>query len=273
MGNSSASELLFLGTAGAVQAPAFFCSCEACEAVRNHPERRRTRASIALIGKEVVIVDAGPDFETQLERESIRRPDRILITHWHFDHVAGLAALAEPSTILKWPVIDLYLPHQVVYHLEQELSYMKDRLNIHPVKPGDKFDFPDASWEVVKTNHNEESVGYIVTSSRRFAYLVDGVVPPASTVERLKGLDFLILEATVDTLVKREGEAWHNFSLDEAIGFWKETGIGECIFTHLACHGWDRGKLTPGITHEERLGYERRLPGLKFAYDGLRMKV
>lgn len=195
MNASSGIELVFLGTAGAVQAPAFFCSCETCETARADPGQRRTRASIALIGREVVIVDSGPDFETQLERERIRRPDRIFITHWHFDHVSGLGAVAEPSMILRWPVIDLYLPSQVVFHLNQELAYMKDRFNLHPVKPGDRFDLPDASWEVVKTNHNEESVGFIVTSSRKFAYLVDGVVPPAATIQRLQGLDFLILRS------------------------------------------------------------------------------
>ena len=51
LNNITANELVFLGTSGAIQVPAFFCSCEVCEAARSNPQHRRTRASIALIGK------------------------------------------------------------------------------------------------------------------------------------------------------------------------------------------------------------------------------
>jgi len=206
-------ELVFLGTSGAIQVPAFFCSCEVCEAARNNLKHHRTRASLALVGQEIVLIDASPDLEFQLERESIRQVNRIFITHWHYDHVLGLGSLVEPSSCAKWPQIEVYLPHQVVFHFDQELAYMKDKVNIHPIQPGDRFELPDATWEVVKTTHNDHSVGFIIEHSQKFAYLVDGVTPPRETVERLKCLDFLIMEATVDKLLLSEGEKWVNFSL------------------------------------------------------------
>jgi len=268
---SFAPELVFLGSSGTVQVPSFHCSCEVCEAARMNLRHRRTRASIALIGQEVVLVDAGPDLEIQLECEAIRQVDRIFITHWHFDHIGGLAALGTPSKLAKWPRIEVYLPHQVVYHFDQELAYMKNRLNLHPVKPGDRFELPDATWEVVKTTHTEHSVGFIVESSQRFAYLVDGVTPPPETVQRLKGLDFVILEATVDELFLREGERWANFSLQQAVDFWKQIGVEKCILTHLSCHSWKDDQLAAGLSPSERIEYEKRIPGLKFAYDGMRV--
>jgi phosphoribosyl 1,2-cyclic phosphodiesterase len=36
-----------------------------------------------------LLIDAGPDLEFQLDRESIKQIDRIFITHWHYDHVWG----------------------------------------------------------------------------------------------------------------------------------------------------------------------------------------
>ncbi len=113
--------LVFLGTSGAIQVPSFHCSCAVCEAARANPHQRRTRASVALIGREIILIDASPDLEFQLEREGIRRVERIFITHWHFDHVGGLAALAEPSSHEPWPPIDIYLPQQDVQHFAQEL--------------------------------------------------------------------------------------------------------------------------------------------------------
>ena len=266
-------ELLFLGSSGAIQVPSFHCSCRVCQAARSNPKQRRTRASIALVGQEIVLVDASPDLEFQLERESIRQIDRIFITHWHFDHVWGLAALGEPSGLAKWPLIEVYLPHQVAYHFDQELAYMKKRVHVHSIRPGDKFELPDATWEVVKTTHTPDSVGFIVESSQRFAYLVDGVMPPPETLRRLKNLDFIILEATVDELLPKEGEKWVNFSLQQAIGCWKRIGTEKCILTHISCHSWKNGELVAGLSESERLNVEANNPGLKFAHDGMHVKL
>jgi len=266
-------QLVFLGTSGTIQVPSFHCSCEVCQDARANPEHRRTRSSIALIGQETVLVDASPDLEFQLEREAIRQVHRIFITHWHFDHIAGLAALGSPSKLAKWPCIEVYLPHQVMYHFDQELAYMKRRVDLHPIQPGDKLEVPDATWKVVKTTHTDHSVGFVVESSQRFAYLVEGVMPPPETVEHLKGLDFLILEATVDELILREGERWANFSLQQAVDCWKQIGVEKCILTHLSCHSWKDDRLVAGLSHSERLEYEERFPGLEFAYDGMRVML
>ena len=266
-------ELLFLGSSGAIQVPSFHCSCRTCQEARDNPKLRRTRASVALIGEEVVLVDAGPDLETQLERESIRRIDRVFITHWHFDHVWGLAALGEPASLSKWPLVDVYLPKQVMHHFDQELSHIQNKVNVHGTRVGDKFELPDAAWTIVKTTHTTDSVGFIIESSKRLAYLVDGVVPPPETVDLLKDLDYLILEATVDELAPQKDEQWVNFSLSQATEFWRQVEARECILTHLSCHSWRNRKLVAGLSHEERLEYENNNPRLSFAYDGMCIKL
>jgi len=271
---NGALELVFLGTSAAIQVPSFHCTCEICETARQTPEHHRTRASAVLLGKETVLIDAGPDMEFQLEREAIRRLDRIFITHWHFDHVWGLAALGEPASIEQWPPIEVYLPYQVIKHFTQQLGHMEEQVELHPVRPGDVVELPDATWEVVKTTHTEHSVGYIIESSKRIAYLVDGVVPPNETIESLSDIDILILEASVDELVLGEDEErWFNFSLPQAIKFWKLVGAEMCILTHMSCHSWNRGRLVAGLSNTKRLKYERRVKGLKFAYDGMRIKL
>ena len=269
----TSTELVFLGSGGAIQAPAFFCTCATCEAARQDPRLRRTRASIAVLGQETVVVDPSPDLEAQLDREQIRRVDRVFVTHWHWDHIAGLGALGEPSSCAKWPPVSLYLPLATAHHFDEELSYLAGVFDIHPVEPSDLIELPDATWRVVKTTHTDHSVGFIVEASRRLAYLVDGVVPPADTVARLQGADLLILEATLDELVLPEGEQWVNFSLDEAVDFWRQTGIDQCILTHLSCHSWRDGRLCPGLSHDERRVFEQRTPGLTFAHDGLRVQL
>ena len=267
-------ELVFLGTSAALQVPSFHCTCEICESARQNPEERRTRASVAFLGEETVLIDAGPDMETQLEREAIRTLDRIFLTHWHFDHVWGLAALGDPASIGHWPPIDIYLPSQIVNIFNQQLGWLAAEIELHPVDPGDVIELPDATWEVVKTKHTDHSVGYIIESSQRVAYLVDTASPPKATLDRLNDLDLLILDATVDELVLGEGELkWNEFSLPEAVEFWGQVGAERCILTHLSCHRWIDGKLLAGLSYEERLDYERRENGLTFAHDGMRVSI
>ena len=267
-------ELVFLGTSAALQLPSFHCTCEICEAARRDPNHRRTRSSVTLLGKETVLIDASPDMESQLEREAIRRLDRIFLTHWHFDHVWGLAALGEPASIDHWPPIDIYLPSQIVGLFNQQLGYMASRVELHPVEPGDVIELPDASWAVLKTKHTDHSVGFIVESSQRVAYLVDTAAPPKATMDRLNDLDLLILDATVDELVLGEGEQkWNEFSLPEAVEFWRQVGAERCILTHLSCHKWIEGKLVAGLSHSERRKYEERFHNLQFAFDGMRVPI
>jgi len=165
------------------------------------------------------------------------------------------------------------LPYQVIHHFDQELAYMKNKVDIHPIKPSDSFELPDANWQVVKTTHTEDSVGYIVESSKKLAYLIDSVIPPPETLAKLKGLDFLILEGTLDELVLKQGEKWFNFSIQEAIDFWKQTGINKCILTHLSCHSWKENRLVAGLLPSERIKFKAKYPGLKFAYDGIRVTL
>ena len=183
--------------------------------------------------------------------------------------MSGLGALGEAKSCAKWPPVEVYGPNTVAEHFEQELAYMKSVVNVHAVQPGDTVELADAVWEVVKTTHTEDSVGYIVRSCRSFAYLVDSVVPPPETVERLKGLDLLILEATLDEL----DENWLNFSLQGAVDFWHHTGIPECILTHLSCHRWKEVRLIAGLSAAERTAYEEATPGLTFAHDGMRLAL
>jgi phosphoribosyl 1,2-cyclic phosphate phosphodiesterase len=262
-------KLVFLGSSGAIQVPAFFCSCSICEAARRDPKEQRTRASVAVIGQETVVIDASPDMELQLERCRVQKVDRIFITHWHYDHVSGLGELGEAKSCAKWPPVEVYGTRAVAEHFEQELAHMKRVVNVHVVSPGDTVELAGAVWEVVKTTHTEDSVGYIVRCPRSFAYLVDGVVPPPETVERLKGLDLLVLEATLDEL----DEDWTTFSLQGAVDFWRQTGVPECILTHLSCHSWRAGRLIAGLSATERRDYEKRTPGLRFAYDGMHLQL
>ncbi|MFX0108972.1 MAG: MBL fold metallo-hydrolase [Candidatus Hodarchaeota archaeon] len=263
------SEIVFLGTGAPTTLPAFFCTCSTCEEARENPDLRRTRAALALLGEENTIIDTGPDIEHQLERESIRTVENIFITHWHYDHFAGLPGLFEPVSISKWGRIQFYGTIDIIDIFERKFAFIKDWFDLHTIKPGDRIQLKDATWEVVKTTHTEHSVGFVVDAATKFAYLLDSAVPPPETISRLRSTDLLITEATLDSL----DADWTHFDVEDAVNFWRETGVAKCILTHLAGHSWKEGQLIPGMTPEERKEYERKHPGLTFAHDGMRVTL
>jgi len=273
-------EIIFLGSGGCIRVPTFNCTCEVCEEARQN-RTTRTRASIAVIGKETTIIDASPDLSAQLERENIRVIDNVFLTHWHFDHVWGLVELVEPAFISHWAPVDIYLPEQSMLSFEKAMGWMRNHMTrghktivLHPVKPGDVIETFDATYEVVKTNHTADSVGYVIRSERSLAYLVDGYIPPSETIKQVSNVDLLVLESTVDEMVYLEGEErWLLFALDEAVDFWKGLYIDTCVLTHLSCHSYIEGEIIAGLTSQERSDYEEQHKGLTFAYDGLRIQL
>jgi len=57
----------------------------------DNPKNRRSRCSIAVqTEKTTIIVDTGPDFREQLNREEITAVDHVLYTHPHGDHLHGI---------------------------------------------------------------------------------------------------------------------------------------------------------------------------------------
>jgi hypothetical protein len=83
-------------------------------------------------------------------------------------------------------------------------------------------------------------------------------------------VNLLITEATMDCL---DESGWKNFSVPEAVDFWRQTGIPECTLTHLSCHGWRSKRLVAGFSEQERQTYAREHPGLRFASDGMRIPL
>jgi len=263
-------ELIVLGSGAGMPLPLPFCECSTCQAARADPTLRRSRSSLAIHGRQTTLIDTGPDFELQLERESLRRVDNILITHWHYDHIAGLAALGEMPRLAGWPPVHIYLPALAASHFEQELAYTRRNVVLHPLDPGDTFTLADAQVEVVKTNHTRDSQGYILDTGTRWAYLGDGTVPPEASMARLNRLELLFLEATVDDL---DLPSWSNQSLAQAVALWQRSGARRCLLTHLTCHRFLEGRLKAGLSAAERAAWAACYPGLGVARDGMRLAL
>ena len=83
---------LFLGTSGSTGIPVIGCKCPICTS--SDPRNQRLRpAGWVRIGGTSLLIDAGPDLRGQALKYGIDRVDGLLLTHTHFDHIAGIDEL------------------------------------------------------------------------------------------------------------------------------------------------------------------------------------
>ena len=68
--------------------PVIGCKCSVCQS--SNPKNHRMRAGALLkIGNKHILIDAGPDIRRQALLHKIDKIDGFILTHAHYDHMAG----------------------------------------------------------------------------------------------------------------------------------------------------------------------------------------
>lgn len=255
--------MTFLGTGTSVGVPVIGCKCAVCvsEDVRN----RRMRASVLVrAGETVVLVDSGPDLRAQALREGLVAVDAVIYTHSHLDHVVGFDELRAFCWRKSGP-LPLHATEECMGTLKQMFGWAFSPENVYKgyVKPdahiiNGPFFCGDLKITPLPVEHAAvETIGFLFEfpGARRIAYLPDVKQIPDETMQRLIGVDVLV----VDSL--RPLPHPTHFSLSESLEAIRKTEAREAWLTHLG-HENDHAVL------------EAELPaGIRVAWDGLRIDL
>lgn len=154
-----------------------------------------------------IMIDAGISgkrIETGLNELGLKTSEMqgLLITHEHFDHIAGLGVVARKYGIPMYATqktIDAILNTRSVGKVEPEL--------FHPISPGVDFTIGDMKIEPIRISHDAaDPVAYKVTNgTRRMAVITDLGTYDEALVEKLQDLDVLLLEANHDIRMLQVG--------------------------------------------------------------------
>jgi phosphoribosyl 1,2-cyclic phosphate phosphodiesterase len=184
-------KLTFLGTGGVQSAPLFGCDCYACERARLEPRFARGATS-ALIdtGSERILLDAGRHDLHQRFRPG--ELSRILLTHFHMDHVAGLFSLrwglGEPIPV--WAPPD----EKGCDDLFKHPGLLDFRSALTPFVP---HSFGALQVTPLPLQHSKLTYGYLFDwHGTRLAWLCDTCGLPPDTADFLDGqpLDQLVID-------------------------------------------------------------------------------
>lgn len=232
----------------------------------NEPRNRRRRCSILVErhgpqGTTTVLVDTSPDLREQLLGADVRSVDAVLFTHAHADHTHGIDDL-RPLAIEHRKRLDAFADEETLRALRKRFGYCFD------TPPGSAYPpiltphlFTDGGEIVIEGKGGaitalpfRQHHGDIDSFGFRFgdvAYSSDINGLPASSAERLHGLDVWIIDAL------RETRHPSHFSLPEALDHVARLKPGRAILTDLH-------------TDLDYADLLRRLPdGIVPAHDGL----
>lgn len=210
-------------------------------------------------GVENFVVDAGPDFRTQLLREQVKTLSGVLLTHEHADHTAGLDDL-RPYCFRQKINMPVYCLPRVAKELRERFAYAFSdypgvpRLDIREVNFGDTISFGGQDIELLEVTHG--TLPIIGIRWGELVYLTDVKVLPPKTIERCQGVTTAIISA-----LHQKGTHSH-LGLGEALDYLDVLGAKRGILTHFS-HAMGK---TAAIN--------ARLPaGREMGHDGLRIDI
>lgn len=241
----------FLGTGTSTGVPQIGCTCEACTSADPHDKRLRASVLVETDDKDILI-DCGPDLRTQLLAAGSPNIDALLITHSHYDHVGGIIDLRSYCFEKVFPV---YCQKDVIHDLHTTVPYCFVK-NPYPGVP--TFDMHEIEgyipFKIGRTeilplpvlHYKLPILGFKIGD---MAYITDCKTMPEKTLEALKGVRTLVINA-----LRIEPHMSH-LSLRECLEIVDKIRPERTFLTHIS-HGMGK---TANVTLPE---------GVEFAYDG-----
>lgn len=235
------------------------CGCEVCRSADPRDTRLRCSSLLELDGLRLLI-DCGPDFRAQALRHDITSVDAVLLTHEHYDHVGGLddvRPLGNTHIYGEERVLDAV--RRVMPYCFGENKYPgSPTITLHEAIPAEPFriEKDGRSLEIMplRVMHNRLPIlGYRIGN---LAYITDASLLPAETVEMLRGVKTLIINA-----LQIPAHPAH-FSLSESIGMAREIGAEQTYFIHFS-HKIGLHAITDAALPE----------GMHLAYDNLTVNL
>ena len=223
-------EFTFLGTGTSQGVPIIGCDCAVCQS--SSPRDKRLRSSLLVkAGGANVVIDTGPDFRQQCLRAEVQTLDAVVFTHEHKDHVAGLDDI-RPFNFHSRTDMPVFATERVGIALQREFQYIFEaqypgvpRVELNRIET-EPFAIGSATWWPLPVHHHELPVlGFRVGG---LAYITDANAISNTALERLRGVDVLVLNA-----LRREPHLSH-FTLEEALEWAKRVGARQTYFTHIS---------------------------------------
>jgi phosphoribosyl 1,2-cyclic phosphate phosphodiesterase len=255
-------KITVLGSGASTGIPVIGCTCAVCSSLDSKNKRLRSSIKIEKEGK-ILVIDAGPDFRAQALLYKINKLDALVLTHAHFDHIAGIDEVRIYNFIGKKPVPclmtkatyeDFAKSHWYLLGDRDETMTKAAKLDIQVTdKVRGKVSFAGFDFDIF--TYSQAHMQVMGLRFGKFAYVTDIKNYPETIFEDLRGVEVLIVSA-----LKKEASPVH-FNLEEATAFSRKVGAKKTYITHIA-HEMDHNLVDSSLED-----------GIHLSYDGLTFEV
>ncbi|WP_054955881.1 MBL fold metallo-hydrolase [Paenibacillus dakarensis] len=235
--------LTFLGTGDAMGVPRVYCDCEICSEARMSGMNRRLRSSALVCdGQDMFVIDCGPDWRKMMELIEMREVQSMLITHAHFDHIAGLPEWADACRWLGRKG-NLYAPREVLEQIGRQYPWLSGHINMMEADTGITL----CGWDITcwKVNHGKNGYSYAYRFEKNgyaWVYNSDSIHLSEEEKKPLHGLDLLVL-GTSFVHETAEFSTRSVYDMKEAAELLAEVKPKRAIYTHMSHDVDTRKKL------------------------------
>ncbi|MCL6457857.1 MAG: MBL fold metallo-hydrolase [Gorillibacterium sp.] len=228
--------------------PRVYCDCEVCTEARTTGVNRRLRSSVKIATDQGILwIDCGPDWVEQMEGAGHREMRQALLTHAHFDHMAGLPEWADACRWTKQKGI-LYAPREVLSAVRERYPWLENQLIYQAADDGLSF----GGWQVTvqKVYHGKNGFAHafrFVKPNYSFVYCPDSISLGDEEKKFFENLDLLIL----GTSYYHEKFDFHTrsvYDMVEALELLKQIRPVRTLFTHMS-HDVDVRRAYPLPAH------------------------
>ncbi len=244
--------LTILGTGTSMGVPIIGCHCAVCTS-RDQRNRRTRTSALLQHGDTTILIDAGPDLRNQLLQARVRDLDAVLLTHAHADHIGGIDDL-RPFTMGTQRRLPVYGDEATLRRVRHMFDYVfstepslstRPQLETRPLSP--RFTLGTIALEPLPVMHGPHRItGY------RFGplgYITDASFLPERTMERLRNVDVLIINA-----LRFKPHPLH-FSVEQALAVVAELQPRQAYFVHIT-HDLDHATVNAQLPPHAQLAYD-----------------
>jgi len=224
-------KITFLGTGTSQGIPIIGSDHPVC--LSDNPKDKRLRVSVLVEWDDYTfVVDCGPDFRQQMLKAQVTKIDGIIFTHEHADHTMGLDDIR--PFFFRQGDIPLYAHERVFKALEKRFDYIFTTKVKYPGVPSvlkteiQNAPFIVGNLDVIPIDGLHHKLQVFGFRFKDFAYLTDMKTIKSKEIEKLKGLDVLVVNAL------REEPHMSHFNLEEALEFINRVNPKRAYLTHIS---------------------------------------